>query len=255
MKNSKRLIKILSVFIILLLISITSYALYFYLMLNYDEQISERLTKDVIVINDLFVSMYIVKTDSGYIAIDTGFNEAFIEKGLAYNNITTDQIKYVFLTHSDPDHVNNVHLFNNAEIVFSKKEYEMLEKEGQRFLFIPYYSNKPDLTNFTIAKEGDKFELADINVELISLPGHTEGSTGFIIKGKYLFSGDAFRLKNGKISIPFKKLFTRDESAMRETIHIVSQLEGIEYIFTAHSGFTADFNFATTKTNVSFTKK
>jgi glyoxylase-like metal-dependent hydrolase (beta-lactamase superfamily II) len=67
---------------------------------------------------------------------------------------------------------------------------------------------------------------------------------GYFIDNKYLFTGDAFRLKNGKISLPFRKYFVTDQEAMLKSIDKVSKLDSVKYIFTAHSGFTADFNFA-----------
>lgn len=73
MKFSKPIKTISIVILILIMVSAISFYTYFYLTLNYDEQITEHYTEDVIVINDLFVSMYLIKSDSGYIAIDTGF--------------------------------------------------------------------------------------------------------------------------------------------------------------------------------------
>ena len=216
-------------------------------MLNYEERLTERLTDDVIVINDLLSSMYLVRVDSTYLAIDTGFFDSFLERGLEYNNILPDEIKYIFLTHSDADHVNNIKLFKSAKVFFPKEEKEMLDNKRQRFTFLPFYSNEIDLANYNLIQEGDSVMLGNRKIKFISLPGHTKGSMGFIVDDKYLFSGDAFRLKNGKISVPFRKYFVTSENKMLETIHKVSKLDSIKYIFTAHSGFTADFQFAISK--------
>lgn len=244
MKIKKIFFGILIGLITLLIISTISFSIYFYLMLNYDEQVSERITEDVIVINDLFVSMYLVKTDSGFIAIDTGFFESFIEKGLEYNQISSKEIKYVLLTHSDADHVNNLKIFKNAKVFFPFKEKIMLDHKRQRFTFLPFYSNGFDIKKYTLVDDGAELLLANKYVKCISLPGHTEGSMGFIIDDKYLFSGDAFRIKNGKLAVPFKKQFVMNEVDIRKSIIKVSKFQSLKYIFTSHSGFTADFNFA-----------
>ncbi|MFA5805229.1 MAG: hypothetical protein WC879_11340 [Melioribacteraceae bacterium] len=54
------------------------YGIGYFLYYNYNEELSALLTDDVVVINDLFTTMYLVRTDKGYIAIDTGYNEAII---------------------------------------------------------------------------------------------------------------------------------------------------------------------------------
>ena len=241
----KKPFKIFSIIVLILItVSTISFATYFYLTLNYDEQITEHLTEDVIVINDLFVSMYLVKTDSGYIAIDTGFFSSFVEKGLEYNKISKDEIRFVLLTHSDADHVNGVKLFRNAKILFPAAEKKMLDHKKQRFTFFPFYSNGIDFNNFLLLNDGDQFKLLGKNINCFSLPGHTDGTMGFIIDDKYLFSGDAFRLKNGKIDLPYKKQFVMNLNNMRQSLKKVALLDRVKFIFSSHSGFTADFNFA-----------
>ena len=176
MKFSKP-IKIISIVIlILIVVSAISFYTYFYLTLNFDEQITEHYTEDVIVINDLFVSMYIINSDSGYIAIDTGFFNSFIEKGLEYNQISKSDIKYVLLTHSDADHVNGIKLFSNAKVLFPAAEKKMLDHKNQRFTFLPFYSNGFNIKNYTLIKDGEQLNLLGKNIKCISLPGHTDGS-------------------------------------------------------------------------------
>lgn len=244
MKFSKS-IKIISiVVVILLVISAFSFTTYFYLMLNYDEQITERLTEDVIVVNDLFVSMYLIKADSGYIAIDTGFINSYIEKGLKYNNISKADVKYILLTHSDADHVNGIKLFNNAKILFPAAEKSMLDHKKQRFTFLPFYSNGFDIKKYRLLQDGDELDLMGKKVNCVSLPGHTDGTMGYIIDNKYLFTGDAFRIKNGKLDVPLKKQFVMDLNQMRQSLKKAASLDSVKYIFSSHSGFSADFNFA-----------
>lgn len=188
--------------------------------------------------------MYLVKSDSGYIAIDTGYFESFVRRGLEYNNITTEEIKYLLITHSDADHVNNINLFNRAKIFFPSEEKGMLDHKSQRFTFLPFYKNNIDMNGFLLTKDYDEIKIGGRKIKCISLPGHTDGSMGYLVDNKYLFTGDALRLKNGKIAIPFRKYFVSDKNAMLESINKVANLDSVEFIFTAHSGFTADFNFA-----------
>lgn len=244
MKLNKTFKIVAIVMVIFILVSSISFAIYFYLELNYDEQITERLTEDVVVINDLFGSMYLVKSDSGYIAIDTGFFNSFIEKGLKYNNISKADIKYIFLTHSDADHVNGIKLFKKAKIFFPAEERKMLDHKKQRFTFLPFYSNGFNIQQYILVSDNEEIELLGKKIYCISLPGHTDGTMGYIIGDKYLFSGDAFRIKNGKLDVPFKKQFVMDLKRIQHSLKKVASLDSVKYIFSSHSGFTTDYNFA-----------
>lgn len=217
---------------------------YYYLYMYYDERISCRIRKDVIVINGLFSSMYLLKSDSGYIAFDAGFDENIIRRGLRYNNLKPEDIRYLFLTHTDVDHQRAVHLFKNAKIYIPGKEVGMIKDHIPRFASFPYYVNEIKIDDYNIIKEGTVLNAGDRVIKCISLPGHTLGSAGYIVDGAYLFSGDAFRIKNGRISIPFKKFFTMNIDLEKKTLRLTAELKNIKYIFTSHSGFTADFNFA-----------
>lgn len=217
---------------------------YYYMYLNYDESISCRITDDVIAINGLFSSMYLLKSDVGYIAFDAGFDENIIKRGLEYNNLTPSDIRFLFLTHTDTDHQGALKLFKNARVFIPEKELRMIKNHISRFASFPFYKNEINTDSFLDFKEGTSKCFGKRIIKCISLPGHTLGSAGYIVDGKYLFSGDAFRIKNGKISLPFKKYFTMNINLMKKTLDMTASLQNIKYIFTAHSGFTADFKFA-----------
>ena len=240
-KIIKRLFLIIG---IMLLTGFTVLIITFYATLNFDEQITEYLTEDVIVINDFVVSIYLVKSDSGYILVDTGLFESYIEKALKYNHIPIDSVKHILITHSDIDHVNLIKYFKNAKVYFPAQEKKMLESKKQRFTFLPFYSNGFYINRFNLVSNGDGLNLAGKSIKCISLPGHTEGSMGYIFDGKYLFTGDAFRIKNGKITVPHLKWVLMDLEMMKRSLKKVTQLKDIKYIFTSHSGFTSNFNFA-----------
>lgn len=244
MKKRKLLYRVVIIITLIIFVVISASLIYYHLYKNYDEQVSERISNDVIVINDIFSSMYLVKSDSGYIAIDTGFFTGIIEKALELNQIKPEEIRAILITHSDWDHQNAVELFSSAKVYFPAEEKQMVKNKVQRFSFIPYLSNSYNIIKNKNCKDGEEFIISGRKIKCISLPGHTLGSMGYIIDDKYLFSGDAFRIKNGKIDVPYKKLFVMDLEQMKESLKKVSHLKGIEYIFSAHSGFTADFNYA-----------
>ena len=77
----------------------------------------------------------------------------------------------------------------------------------------------------------------------INAPGHRKGHINFLIDGKDLFTGDAIKIKNGKVK-PFFKLISSNFELQVESIKKVAQLEGVENIFTAHGGFSLDYDTA-----------
>jgi hydroxyacylglutathione hydrolase len=204
-------------------------------------------TSDVVIIKDLFTKIFLIRTNKGFIAIDSGYHIAAIQKGLAYNNIQPEDVKAVFITHSDIDHQNAAEVFTKAQFYFPKKEIEMILNKIPRLSYFPFIKNSVRLKHYTIVNDNDSLWIDNLNVKCISLPGHTLGSMGYIIDDKYLFSGDAFKIKNGKITVPDLKLFVMDLNEMEKSIERVTKLKGIKYIFASHTGFTADFTFAVSK--------
>lgn len=220
------------------------YGVTYYLYYHYNEELTVRLTDDVIVINDLISIMYLVKTDNGYIAIDTGFDKTLVKRGLEYNRIKPEEVNAILITHSDPDHQNVGELFSKAAVFFPQKENEMIEKGILRFKFLPFIKNSNYFKRYTLVIDNDSLTISNRKIKCISLPGHTLGSMGYIIDGKYLFTGDAFRIKDGKIALPNRKFLVMDIDQMKNSIEKIKKFKGIKYIFSANSGFTADFPFA-----------
>jgi glyoxylase-like metal-dependent hydrolase (beta-lactamase superfamily II) len=124
-----------------------------------------------------------------------------------------------------------------------KAEEEMIAWEQPRFYFLPLLKNSM-MGKYILLKNGDEITIGGRKIRCLALPGHTMGSMGYVVDGKYLFSGDAFRIKNGHVALPFKKIFVMNENEMRASIRKVAALDSLQYIFAACSGFTADPEFA-----------
>lgn len=65
----------------------------------------------------------------------------------------------------------------------------------------------------------------------------------YLINDKYLFVGDAFGLEKGKITKP-NSFFTKDMDTAVKSFDKINNLPEAEYIFTAHTGYTADYKNA-----------
>ena len=74
-------------------------------------------------------------------------------------------------------------------------------------------------------------------------PGHTGGATCYVVNGSYLFTGDAMRLYNGYAE-PFPRFINKNARRARKSMKNIMELEGIQYIFTGHHGYSDDFSKA-----------
>jgi glyoxylase-like metal-dependent hydrolase (beta-lactamase superfamily II) len=196
-----------------------------------------KINKEIIIINDPLVSTYLIKCDSGYIAIDAGLLVSTTAKALSLNKILPDEVKFVFMTHSDIDHQRTADFFKNAAIYISAPEIEMIKNNVPRISILPFMKNYFTHQNYKTLNDGEELWIGKKRIKCILLPGHTDGSMSYLVDGKYLFSGDAFRIKKGKLAPPHKKLFVMNLDKMNESIENVNKIKGIEYILTGNSGF------------------
>jgi glyoxylase-like metal-dependent hydrolase (beta-lactamase superfamily II) len=201
---------------------------------------TSRITDEIYVIRDSIVNAYLFRIDKGYIMIDAGTDKAVIKRELIALSIDSGDIKAVFLTHSDYDHAGSLPLFQHAEIYLSKQEEQMITGEHRRMLF---QYNEIATEDYNLLEDNQEINFSEVSVRGISTPGHTPGAMCYLINDRFLFTGDALSLKDGRVD-EFMKLATMDRETHRKSIGKLSRLENIDYIFTAHYGMSDDFEFA-----------
>ncbi len=195
---------------------------------------TKQITEDLISVKDDFVNIYLMKINNGYVIFDAGNSMENVKNELAKLNIHPDEIKAVFLTHTDGDHVASVPLFEKAEIYLSKEEQRLINGEASRFLF---FRNKIECTDYNLVTDNQIIAIEDLSVQCILTPGHTPGSTCYLVNDKYLFVGDALSIVDGKVK-EFNRFFNMDTETQLKSIKKLSQLDSVEYIFTGHYGIT-----------------
>lgn len=188
-------------------------------------------------IRDQHANMFAFRTSAGYIAFDAGITDDGIEKELVSLGIEPDSVVRVFLTHTDHDHAGGLDLFDNAQVYISDAEKQMVDGTTSR---APLMHNSIPEGYKTMA-DGETVTVGDTKVRGVLAPGHTPGSMCFVVNDSILISGDAFSLQGGKAS-NFNELFTMDMPTHLESIKKLSALQGIKHIYTAHYGFSDDFN-------------
>ena len=101
--------------------------------------------------------------------------------------------------------------------------------------------------------DGETVDAEGISVYAIATPGHTPGSTSWLVEGRHLFVGDALTLAFGKVRI-IPSFINMDTKTHRESIRMLAgrvlaaegpdPLRGVKCLYTAHSGYTMEAGLA-----------
>ncbi|MCL1854144.1 MAG: MBL fold metallo-hydrolase [Clostridia bacterium] len=196
----------------------------------------EILNTGIIALRNNRNCLYFIETSDGFILIDAGSNANAIQNDLSDMGIDGSKVKHILLTHSDSDHTAAIPLFPNAQIYLGKDELQMVDGTKRRSAFgfnaLPGGVRLPDLTPL---EDGCVLRLGGQTVECLKAPGHTPGSMLYLLDGKYLFTGDAFKVRNGVIE---EHPFTMDhETADASVQKLQEAVSGSQIVITSHYGF------------------
>jgi hydroxyacylglutathione hydrolase len=200
---------------------------------------TSQVTNDIYAVKDGIVNIFLIKDGSEFIAIDAGQKKRIIVNEFQKLGIDPGQVKAVLLTHSDFDHVGAISLYKNAQVYLPKEEEQLINGETGRFLF---FGNKLDVKSYKLIDD-EVFWIDSVKILPIPTPGHTPGSTCYIVNNKYLFTGDALRLQAGNIDL-FPKFINKNARRAKNSMNKLTDLDGVQYIFTAHYGYTDDYKSA-----------
>ena len=199
-----------------------------------------KIVDNIFAIKDEFVNIYVLQDSNQYIVIDAGQDIEVVAAEFKKLNINPDLVIAVLLTHTDPDHVAGVPLFKNAKIYLAKEEEKMLTGQKQK---IPFVSNSISRKDYILLEDKQTLKIGNENSFSILTEGHTTGSMCYQINDKYLFTGDILCLVNGKLG-PSVKFLDLDNEMATKSISKITNLPNVEYIFTAHFGYTSDYKNA-----------
>lgn len=198
------------------------------------------IVDSIYTVKDDFVNIYLIKIGKDFIVFDAGNSTELVKKGMSQLNIDLDKVTAVFLTHTDGDHVGALSLFKNATVYISKQEEQMINGQTSRFAI---FKNSLSRRAYSTLDDGQQVDFTNYKVQGILTPGHTPGAMCFLVNEKYLFVGDALSLKDGKIE-RFNHFFNMDSEAAAKSMSRLTQFPSVQYIFTAHYGFTNDYKNA-----------
>lgn len=160
-----------------------------------------------IVLGGVVANCYLLKTDKGFILIDTGRASKYkiLEKELSSAGCNKDNLDLIILTHGDFDHSGNaaylrekfgtkicMHyddsgMVERGDMFWNRKAGNFIVKKIVNILF-KITKFKPD---FTI-DEGQDLSEYGLDAKILYIPGHSKGSIGVLTEEGELFCGDLF---------------------------------------------------------------
>jgi len=173
------------------------------------------MTQEIKTINLSGVNCYLIKTDDGYILIDTGFSSkcSYLDKVLESAGVIPGNLRLIILTHGDSDHADNCAYLckkYDAKIAMHYDDSGMVEHGDMSWnrkakpdkisitfrVMTMIFGRLSKSGNFNIFKPdiyiGDGQDLSEygFDAKILHLPGHSKGSIGILTSGGDLFCGD-----------------------------------------------------------------
>ena len=150
---------------------------------------------------------------------------------LAEIGLKPPDVTYVAVSHTHGDHIGNVTLFPDAEILIQRTEYEWIhggngpnENVNQLMALARRLMGNPRNLRLT---DGDLDVFGDGSVTLISTPGHTPGSQSLLVhlrnSGFIILSGDVVHLEENFAKSRVPSLNT-DKQASIESMERIRQI-------------------------------
>ena len=140
-------------------------------------------------------------------------------------------LKYILLTHGNFDHIGGVKAVKErygAKVVISKEDEGMLSS-GKLSLAAFTGNEQNDTAADITVSDGDSIMLADIEIKVLSTPGHTKGSVCYLAED-CLFSGDTLFCEScGRTDFP-----GGSGVEMLRSLKRLAALEGDYRVFAGH---------------------
>ena len=213
-----------------------------------------RIDEHVACVREWVANIYFYTKNGVTIMIDAGYNYARLREKMGWLDIDSAAIQHILITHQDTDHVgaletDSEQLFRDATVYIGEIENRYLTGETRRKVFHGLYKlpmvrmeNKK-----VLLRDGEVFQIGDIKIECLLVPGHTWGHMVYLIDDEYLFTGDTiwFGADGGYSFIA--TLAEDNKLAVRSLEKLEKELRRRNKplkIITGHTGWTDDLDFA-----------
>lgn len=176
-----------------------------------------------------------------YLIVDEDTNKSALvdcseDNQKMYDLIGDTDLQYILLTHGHFDHilgVKDIKQKYNAKVVISAPDEPMLSS-GKLSLASFLDAKQNNVESDIIVFDSDVIHLGNIEIKVLSTPGHTKGSVCYLAENA-LFSGDTlFRLSCGRTDFPSG---SADEMMM--SLKKLKNLDGDYTVYTGHDEITS----------------
>jgi glyoxylase-like metal-dependent hydrolase (beta-lactamase superfamily II) len=152
---------------------------------------------------------YVVATSEGLVLVDTGLDDEAksLKEEMATLGLDWKRVRLVLLTHAHGDHTGGArHLrqATGAKVYAGEGDVAVLRAGKPREAFYSTFDmpgQEPQPTPIDVAlKGGEVITLGDASFQALVMPGHTPGSTCYLLERKrlrVLFSGDVIMMLRG----------------------------------------------------------
>lgn len=205
------------------------------------EKVSRHITR---IIDIASVACYLIEGDNKACLLDTCCGYGDLRE---YVRTLTDKKPFVILTHGHYDHTGSASLFE--EVYMNHLDLPVLEDHNRKRIFfleedrkvIPALKDiRPEDLNPLLQSiplplaDGDTFDLGGIHIQMISVPGHTEGMMCALIpEEKTIFFGDACGT-----GVLLHERFSTTVSRYRKSLEKLKSFDDqYEHIFRNHGSF------------------
>jgi hydroxyacylglutathione hydrolase len=205
---------------------------------------------EIHILNLGVVNAYLLKTDAGFLLVDTGpaNQRAAIERELENAGCQPGDLNLILATHADEDHVGNCAwlrqkyavkiAMHRAEVDAAQKGDPALNKEIPRNLMgtlvrflVRLFTLKPEdrFTPDVLLEDGDDLSGYGLDARVVHIPAHSNGSIGVLAPGGEFFCGDL--LTNSRHPAPGMGIFDTVEF---ETTIAKLKLLNIQTVYPGH---------------------
>ncbi|MEN0066577.1 MAG: MBL fold metallo-hydrolase [Myxococcota bacterium] len=145
----------------------------------------------VTLISESLTNAFVIRIDDGVVLIDAGVSPEGMVEALAAVDVDPQDVRAVFLTHGQYDHVGGLDAFPGALIYAAEAEIPLLTgraiPQSPAGQFIG--PNDAHVSLQQALHDGDEVMVGDLKVTAYLLPGYTMGSMAYLAAG-VLFLGD-----------------------------------------------------------------
>ncbi len=134
------------------------------------------------------INCYLVSTDNAALVIDPGFSSPEAESFLLEN---CEKERVILITHAHFDHIGGAKELREktgVKIAVGERDDQDL-RNPEANLSNKFHARVEPFSADILLSDGEILKVGDIDIKVISTPGHTVGGVCFLV-GDVLFSGD-----------------------------------------------------------------